>query len=144
MSDANRIARISFFVLFGLLLVAPAPRARAAEDVVTRRTGRHADLWVMDPSDPAKTDRMVLEGSGEGWAATDWSPDGKSLFVLEFVSVNETRQWLVDVATRKVDVLTPGVWYLLAKDEGHGFSKKKNQDFQFLAMLKFVDDYLLK
>ena len=36
------------------------------------------------------------------------------------------------------------VWYLLAKDEGHGFSKKKNQDFQFLATLKFVDDNLLK
>jgi len=36
------------------------------------------------------------------------------------------------------------VWYLLAKDEGHGFSKKKNQDFQFLAALKFVEDHLLK
>jgi dipeptidyl aminopeptidase/acylaminoacyl peptidase len=36
------------------------------------------------------------------------------------------------------------VWYLLAKDEGHGFSKKKNQDFQFLATLKFVEDNLLK
>jgi dipeptidyl aminopeptidase/acylaminoacyl peptidase len=36
------------------------------------------------------------------------------------------------------------VWYLLAKDEGHGFSKKKNQDFLFLATLKFVEDNLLK
>jgi len=36
------------------------------------------------------------------------------------------------------------VWYLLAKDEGHGFSKKKNQDFQLLATLKFVEDHLLK
>jgi len=36
------------------------------------------------------------------------------------------------------------VWYLLAKDEGHGFSKKKNQDFQFLATLKFVEDHLLR
>jgi dipeptidyl aminopeptidase/acylaminoacyl peptidase len=36
------------------------------------------------------------------------------------------------------------VWYLLAKDEGHGFSKKKNQDFQFLATLKFVEDNLLR
>src|SRR5581483_9508144 len=25
------------------------------------------------------------------------------------------------------------VWYLVAKDEGHGFSKKKNADFQFYA-----------
>jgi len=36
------------------------------------------------------------------------------------------------------------VWYLLAKDEGHGFSKKKNQDFQFLATLTFIEKFLVK
>src|SRR5439155_425129 len=29
------------------------------------------------------------------------------------------------------------VWYLLAKDEGHGFRKKPNQDFQFYATILF-------
>src|SRR5205823_14049350 len=28
------------------------------------------------------------------------------------------------------------VWYLLAKDEGHGFAKKPNADFQFLATIR--------
>lgn len=36
------------------------------------------------------------------------------------------------------------VWYLMAKDEGHGFGKKKNVDFQFLATLQFFQEYLLK
>lgn len=36
------------------------------------------------------------------------------------------------------------VWYLLAKDEGHGFQKKKNQDFQFYATVMFAKEYLLK
>ncbi len=36
------------------------------------------------------------------------------------------------------------VWYLLAKDEGHGFAKKKNADFQFYATLAFTKEYLLK
>ena len=36
------------------------------------------------------------------------------------------------------------VWWLMAKDEGHGFGKKKNQDFQFYAMVMFVKQYLLK
>jgi dipeptidyl aminopeptidase/acylaminoacyl peptidase len=36
------------------------------------------------------------------------------------------------------------VWFLMAKDEGHGFSKKKNQDFQFYATIMFVKKYLLK
>lgn len=36
------------------------------------------------------------------------------------------------------------VWYLLAKDEGHGFAKKKNQDFQFYSTLMFIQEFLLK
>ena len=36
------------------------------------------------------------------------------------------------------------VWYLLAEDEGHGFAKKANADFQFAAMTAFYDRYLLK
>jgi dipeptidyl aminopeptidase/acylaminoacyl peptidase len=36
------------------------------------------------------------------------------------------------------------VWWLLGKDEGHGFAKKKNRDFQFYATIEFVKQYLLK
>ncbi len=36
------------------------------------------------------------------------------------------------------------VWYLVGKDEGHGFQKKKNVDFQFYATIQFMRDYLLK
>jgi dipeptidyl aminopeptidase/acylaminoacyl peptidase len=35
------------------------------------------------------------------------------------------------------------VWYLAATDEGHGFQKKKNQDFQFYATVEFIEKYLL-
>jgi dipeptidyl aminopeptidase/acylaminoacyl peptidase len=34
-------------------------------------------------------------------------------------------------------------WYLAAKDEGHGFAKKKNADFQFYATILFEQRYLL-
>jgi dipeptidyl aminopeptidase/acylaminoacyl peptidase len=36
------------------------------------------------------------------------------------------------------------VWWLMAKDEGHGFAKKKNQDYQFYTTVMFVKEYLLK
>ena len=36
------------------------------------------------------------------------------------------------------------VWYLVAKDEGHGFAKKTNADFEFYATVKFIEDDLLK
>jgi dipeptidyl aminopeptidase/acylaminoacyl peptidase len=36
------------------------------------------------------------------------------------------------------------VWFLMAADEGHGFAKKKNQDFQFYATVMFIKEFLLK
>jgi dipeptidyl aminopeptidase/acylaminoacyl peptidase len=36
------------------------------------------------------------------------------------------------------------VWWLLAKDEGHGFAKKKNRDYLFYATVMFIKQYLLK
>jgi dipeptidyl aminopeptidase/acylaminoacyl peptidase len=36
------------------------------------------------------------------------------------------------------------VWYLMAKDEGHGFAKKKNGDFQFYTTVLFMKECLLR
>jgi dipeptidyl aminopeptidase/acylaminoacyl peptidase len=36
------------------------------------------------------------------------------------------------------------VWYLMANDEGHGFRKKPNQDFQFYATVMFLKQFLLE
>ncbi|MEY2572077.1 MAG: hypothetical protein QOJ87_290, partial [Verrucomicrobiota bacterium] len=36
------------------------------------------------------------------------------------------------------------VWFLMAKDEGHGFAKKKNADFQFFSTVQFMREFLLK
>ncbi|RCK73626.1 MAG: hypothetical protein IGBAC_0074 [Ignavibacteriae bacterium] len=50
-------------------------------------------------------------------------------------------------AEQMVEVLKKNnipVWYLLAKDEGHGFVKKKNADFQFYSTVMFIKEYLLK
>ncbi len=35
-------------------------------------------------------------------------------------------------------------WYLLAKDEGHGFRKKKNRDYLYYSAILFLEEYLLK
>jgi len=46
------------------------------------------------------------------------------------------------VATLKRNAVP--VWFLMAKDEGHGFAKKKNQDFQFYATVMFMKEHLLQ
>jgi dipeptidyl aminopeptidase/acylaminoacyl peptidase len=68
----------------------------------------------------------------------------KPLFVI--AGANDPRvpasesQQMVDIVRKNG---TP-VWWLLAKDEGHGYAKKKNRDYQFYATVEFVKEYLLK
>ncbi|MGB8506936.1 MAG: S9 family peptidase [Pyrinomonadaceae bacterium] len=52
---------------------------------------------------------------------------------------NEAEQMVAKIRSNG----TP-VWFLMAKDEGHGFTKKKNLDFQFYSMIEFMRQYLLK
>jgi dipeptidyl aminopeptidase/acylaminoacyl peptidase len=72
----------------------------------SRRNGTDKDIYVIDPSDP-KTDKQVLQVDGGGWQPVDWSPNGKSLLVIQYISVNESYLWLVDVASGAKTALTP-------------------------------------
>ncbi|MGH7558238.1 MAG: S9 family peptidase [Gemmatimonadota bacterium] len=72
----------------------------------TRRTGSDVDIWVVDPRDPT-TDRIVVQLEGGGWFVSDWSPDDSALAVLEYVSINESYVWLVDVASGERTLVTP-------------------------------------
>jgi dipeptidyl aminopeptidase/acylaminoacyl peptidase len=72
----------------------------------TRRNGRDLDLWLMHPAEPER-DRMVARLDGGGWEATDWSPDDRTLLLMQYVSVNESYVWLVDVASGVKTLLTP-------------------------------------
>ena len=67
----------------------------------------------------------------------------KPLFVVQGkndprVPLNESEQMVATVRKNGSPV-----WYLMAKDEGHGFAKRKNQDYQFYATVKFMQEHLL-
>jgi len=72
----------------------------------TRRDGNDVDIWAMDPTD-AKTARMVAKLDGGGWQALDWSPDGRKLLAVDFISVEESYLYLVDAASGDKTLLTP-------------------------------------
>ena len=68
----------------------------------------------------------------------------KPLFVVQgkndpIVPVSESEAMVA--ALRKNG--TP-VWHLLAKEEGHGFTKVNDRDFEFYATVLFMKEYLLK
>ena len=55
------------------------------------------------------------------------------------VPVTEAEQMVAEIRKNGGDV-----WYLLAKDEGHGFRKKTNRDFYYNATVLFLQKHLLK
>jgi dipeptidyl aminopeptidase/acylaminoacyl peptidase len=50
------------------------------------------------------------------------------------VPASESEQMLAAVRANETDA-----WYLLAKDEGHGFDKKSNQDYMREAVTDFPE-----
>jgi dipeptidyl aminopeptidase/acylaminoacyl peptidase len=70
----------------------------------TRRNGSDRDIYIMDPLNPA-SGKLLLEVKGGGWGASDWSPDDRQLLVREYLSVNQSRQYLVDVASGRRSLL---------------------------------------
>ena len=72
----------------------------------THRDGRDVDLYVMNPADP-KTDKVVAQLQGGGWAAVDWSPDDSQLLVAQYESINESYLWLLDLNTGEKKLITP-------------------------------------
>jgi dipeptidyl aminopeptidase/acylaminoacyl peptidase len=68
----------------------------------------------------------------------------KPLFVVQGkndprVPYTEAEQIVARLRENKVPV-----WYLRAENEGHGFARKENADFQFYATLQFIRENLLK
>jgi dipeptidyl aminopeptidase/acylaminoacyl peptidase len=55
------------------------------------------------------------------------------------VPYTEAEQIVTEVRKNNVPV-----WYLRAENEGHGFARKENADYQFYAMVAFIRTYLLK
>lgn len=68
----------------------------------------------------------------------------KPLFVVQ--GKNDPRVPMTEAEQMVKAVRDQGgqVWYLMAKDEGHGFRKKSNADYQFLATIRFLQEHLLK
>ena len=72
----------------------------------TVKTGVNTDIYVEDPLDKRQP-AMVFEAPETGWDVTDWSPDGKSLLLVHFVSVNESALHVYDLETRQLREIEP-------------------------------------
>jgi dipeptidyl aminopeptidase/acylaminoacyl peptidase len=69
------------------------------------RNGRDMDLYVADPARPGAA-RLFKEVTGS-WSVADWSPDDRRVAAVEYISINESYIYLIEVATGATDTLTP-------------------------------------
>jgi dipeptidyl aminopeptidase/acylaminoacyl peptidase len=104
----------------------------------TRRNGADRDLWIIDPARKA-TNRLLVELRGGGWRPLDWSPDDAQLLVMEYLSINRSNLYSVDVATgtlRSVTPTTEQVAYGEAKFAGDGRQAfvTSDRDSEFLRL----------
>ena len=118
---------------------------KAGEKLVygsTRRTGKDVDLWVINPSEP-KSDHLLAKLEGGGWNALDWSPDGRKILAVEYISANESYLWLIDAESGEKTQLTPKGGEKISYDGGE-FSKDgkgiytttdKDSEFHRLALI---------
>ena len=80
------------------------------------RTARTA-LHLVDPRKP-RSDRVLARMEGGGWTGLGFSEDGRRLAMVEYVSVNQSHLWVLDIATGKMRRVTrPG------KDESVSYSE---------------------
>jgi dipeptidyl aminopeptidase/acylaminoacyl peptidase len=75
---------------------------------------------------------------------TNVSKIKKPLFVIQGANDPRVPKTEADQIVQALKSQGTPVWYLLAKDEGHGFAKKKNYEFQFYASIAFVQKYLME
>jgi len=113
----------------------------------TRRDGNDVDLWVVKAGDPSSA-QMVVKLEGGGWGVSDWSPDGKKLLAINYVSAAESYVWLVDIASGSKELLTQAsgaetVAYGNARfaQDGKGIylTSDRDSEFQRLVYMDLAD-----
>ena len=91
-----------------------------------------------DERDPAT--RKVLEDIAPMNHATQIT---KPVFII--AGQNDPRVPITEATQfeTKIKGSNPNTWFLVGKDEGHGFIKKKNRDYQMYATVLFMRKFLL-
>jgi len=66
----------------------------------TRRNGRNNDLWWMEPGKPGSEELLLEAPDGSWFGPTDFSDNGRFLLVQQFISVDDSRVYVLDLEQR--------------------------------------------
>ncbi len=107
----------------------------------TQRNGKSNDIWVMDPSNPEQTKLVYESPDGTWWGASDWSSDDKKILLQQYVSISDSRIFVLDLETLEAKQLigsaeSPSLNYIYffdEKDQGFFFVTNQYSEFNQLA-----------
>jgi dipeptidyl aminopeptidase/acylaminoacyl peptidase len=71
----------------------------------TRRNGRSNDVWIMSPERPESAELVLASPDGSSWGVVDFSPDGRKLLIAQYVSVTDSRIYLLDLNSKERSLL---------------------------------------
>ncbi len=106
----------------------------------TRRNGKDADFYIIDPLNPSGNKMLAQLDKGEAWSVLNWSPDDSKVLAIEGVSVNESYLWIFDVKTGEKTLITPKGNELISYDggrfsgDGKGIYTTTDTDNEFLRL----------
>ena len=109
--------------------------------------GQGVNLSLINPFDP-KSNRLLVESTGNYLKAYDWSPDDKEVVFCEFISNTQSKLWLVNVATSEKRLLLGKTEKESGYFGGPRFSKDGkgiylitdwDSDVRYLAYLNLAD-----
>lgn len=86
---------------------------------------------------------VLLENKGNGWGIADWSKDESKLLVANYVSINESKLFIYDIASKKMTQIRPSDKQIAYSDatfthDGKGIFLISDEDTEFAA-LRYYD-----
>ncbi len=85
-------------IVFTTVSVDRKEKAQSLQESAARKAT--TKLYIADPLKP-DTAKVIASFDGGGFSSFRFSPDGKSLAYLEYVSANESHLWMMDIGTGK-------------------------------------------
>lgn len=71
----------------------------------TRRNGKSNDIWMMSVDNPETAEPIMEAPDGSWWAPVAFSEAGGKLLVQQYVSIQDSRIYLLDIESRNMTLL---------------------------------------
>ena len=70
-----------------------------------KRNGASNDVWVMPIDNPQSAEMILAAPDGTSWGAIDWSDDSKKILIQNYISVTDSKVYLVDIETKEQSLI---------------------------------------